>query len=72
MVVVDAQGGDAVNCPDCGEDMGDVHDTTYSNVNTGRAQKGEHTGNIYWCQKCEQHWLDDFLDGSKELHQWNG
>ena len=56
-------------CPNCGFDMGDPVDTTYSNIETKRASVGQHTGNIYWCDKCEVRWLDDFL--SLDIYQWS-
>jgi hypothetical protein len=57
-------------CPDCGLEMGDPVDTTYSNINTNRAFVGEHTGDIYYCEECEIRWLDDFLSG--ETVVWCG
>ena len=36
-----------LECPECGELIGDIHDTTYSNITTSRCIAGEHTGNIY-------------------------
>ena len=59
-----------VQCPECSNDMGDPVDTTYSNINTGRATVGQHTGDIYYCEKCEVNWLDDFL--SNRTIVWNG
>jgi hypothetical protein len=59
-----------MNCPDCGAEMGDPVDTTYSNVTTGRARVGQHTGDIYSCEKCELRWLDDFL--SQKVVVWHG
>lgn len=59
-----------MNCPDCGSDMGDPVDTTYSNTNTTRASVGQHTGDIYYCEKCEVHWLDNFLD--QKVVAWHG
>ncbi|OGO02706.1 MAG: hypothetical protein A2Y91_02055 [Chloroflexi bacterium RBG_13_54_8] len=44
-------------CPDCGADMGDPVDTTYSNMKTMRCSIGQHTGDIYSCEKCELRWL---------------
>ena len=36
-----------LDCPECGELIEDIHDTTYSNITTSRCRAGEHTGNIY-------------------------
>lgn len=49
-------------CPDCGNEMGDPVDTTFSNMHTDRAKPGQHTGDIYECEKCGQRWIDDFLN----------
>jgi hypothetical protein len=59
-----------MNCPDCGTDMGDPVDTTYSNVKTSRSCPGQHTGDIYSCEQCEIKWLDDFLSG--QTRPWHG
>lgn len=53
-----------MECPECGEEM-EQDDTTYSNVKTERAEIGQHTGNIYWCEKCETHWLENLLNGGQ-------
>lgn len=58
-----------MDCPDCGEPM-DLTDRTESNVTTKRAYPGQHTGDIYSCEKCETKWLDDFLDG--KVRSWHG
>ena len=66
-----ASGVDAIvvcPCPDCGEEMGDPVDTTFSNIHTDRAKPGQHTGDIYECEKCEQRWIDDFLNDV--FRQW--
>ena len=55
-----------LDCPECGELIEDIHDTTYSNVTTSRCRAGEHTGNIY---KCESVWIDNFLSG--EIEPWS-
>lgn len=57
-----------MNCPECDFEM-EQTDTTYSNINTSRAYKGQHTGDIYWCQNCEKHYIDDFLTGN--LEDWS-
>jgi len=61
---------DGLECPDCGGCM-EQNDTTYSNINTSRAKVGQHTGDIYFCQTCENHWLENFLNNSK-LERWSG
>lgn len=61
---------EGLECPDCGGCM-EQNDTTYSNVNTSRARIGQHTGNIYFCETCENHWLENFLNNSK-LERWHG
>lgn len=58
-----------MDCPACGNEMS-LHDTTYSNVSTKRAEIGQHTGDIYYCERCKEFWLDDFLSG--EIYQWRG
>lgn len=57
-----------MECPECGEDMGEPIDTTYSNTNTKRVTVGQHTGDIYRCEFCEIRWIDNFLSGRME--QW--
>jgi hypothetical protein len=59
-----------MNCPDCGSDMGDPVDTTYSNITTTRASVGQHTGDIYSCEECEIRWLDDCL--ARRVVVWHG
>lgn len=51
-------------CPECKTDIDDVHDTTYSNINTDRCNEGDHTGDIYRCDGCDSLWIDDFLTGT--------
>jgi len=55
-------------CPECNNEM-EIIDETYCNYNSPKANKGEHTGNIYRCDNCEQDYLDDFL--SSKLIIWN-
>lgn len=43
-----------------------ITDTTYSNINTERASEGQHTGDIYTCEDCEQHFVENFLTGNFE------
>jgi predicted RNA-binding Zn-ribbon protein involved in translation (DUF1610 family) len=57
-----------MQCLTCGKEI-EIDDTTYSNYNSLRANKGEHTGNIYWCENCEVFWIDNFLTGKVE--HWN-
>ena len=59
-----------MECPDCNEEMGDPVDTTRSNVETKRTKVGQHTGDIYRCEKCEIAWIDDFL--TQRMHVWCG
>jgi len=59
-----------MECPDCGIEMGDPVDTTFSNINTPRSKIGQHTGDIYSCEKCEVKWIDDFL--SQKVYPWHG
>ena len=60
-----------MDCPDCGKDMGEAHDKTYSN--TGKKYPGvdpNHTGDIYKCEDCECLWLDNFI--TKNIEKYNG
>ena len=56
-------------CPECKKEI-DLVDRTYSNMTTQRVRCGQHTGDIYLCDKCEISWIDNFLDG--KVHQWHG
>jgi len=56
-----------MECPECGKEM-TLHDSTYSNINTDRAKVGQHTGDIYSCEYCEQDYIDDFLISG--LYRW--
>lgn len=58
-----------IECLECGNEIEDIHDTTYSNITTSRCTAGEHTGNIYKCEKCGSVWVDNFLTG--EIHSWS-
>jgi primosomal protein N' len=51
-----------MNCPECDSTM-TYEESTRSNYKSNRADKGQWTGDIYWCHKCESHYLDDFLEG---------
>jgi uncharacterized protein with PIN domain len=57
-----------MECPDCNKEM-ELKDTTYSNCNTNRTYIGQYTGDIYYCEKCDQFFLDDFLTG--KLETWS-
>ena len=59
-----------MKCPDCNIEIEKVN-TTYSNMNTERAKIGQHTGNIYKCEQCENHYLENFLNNHK-LERWTG
>jgi hypothetical protein len=56
---------EGLSCPECSKAMEQV-DTTYSNTKTQRAEIGQHTGDIYFCEHCEQHYIDNLLSGSIE------
>lgn len=49
-----------MNCPICDKEI-EITDTTYSNIDIPRAKKGQHTGDIYWREDCQQHFIKDFL-----------
>lgn len=49
-----------MTCPECKREM-ELIDTTYSNYDSGRCQKGQHTGDIYECKDCEQLYIDSFI-----------
>jgi hypothetical protein len=38
-----------MTCPECKREM-ELIDTTYSNYDSGRCYKGQHTGDIYECK----------------------
>ena len=52
-------------CPECSKAMEQI-DTTYSNTKTSRVEVGQHTGDIYFCKHCEQHYIDNMLTGNIE------
>ena len=56
---------EGLECPECLKTMEQV-DTTFSNVKTNRTEVGQHTGDIYFCEHCEQHYIDNLLTGSVE------
>lgn len=57
-----------MNCPECNINMEQI-DTTYSNVETNRCKKDQHTGDIYRCQKCSELYIDNILSG--KLEPWS-
>ena len=60
--------GELIQCPSCLKEMPQV-DATYSNIKTNRAEIGQHTGDIYYCEHCEQHYIDNLL--SSKLETWS-
>jgi uncharacterized protein with PIN domain len=57
-----------INCPECKNELRFI-ESVYSNYNSGRAVKGEHTGDVYRCDTCEETYLDDFL--INQLYVWH-
>jgi len=57
---------DDIICLYCGKDM-EMVDSTTSNIKTDRAHVGQHTGNIWFCEDCEAHFIEDFLAGGEVL-----
>lgn len=51
-----------VNCCECGEELTEIHDTTYANYTSERTKQGQHTGDIYKCPECETCTIDDHLN----------
>ncbi len=49
-----------INCTDCNIEI-EKDDSAYSTVTTMRAYKGQHTGDIYFCESCQKYWIDNFL-----------
>ena len=60
--ITDYKDKDKFYCPEC-DSLLEFNDTTYSNIDTIRANIGQKTGDIYFCNKCESFWIDDYLDG---------
>ncbi len=56
---------EGLSCPECSKAIVQV-DTTYSNTKTSRAEVGQHTGDIYFCEHCEQHYIDNLITGNVE------
>ena len=46
-----------MDCPSCGNTC-DLEDSTISTIGANRGQK---TGDIYYCEKCEAYWLHNYL-----------
>ena len=57
-----------MKCPDCLNEMKQI-DTTYSNITTARVKIGEHTGDIYECDKCEKLFIYNYI-GNK-IDSWS-
>lgn len=55
-----------ITCTNCEKELSDMVDTTYSN--TG-ATCGQLTGEIYYCDECEVHVVDDHLNDIVRV--WN-
>ena len=58
-----------VKCPECNNIM-ELHDTLYSNITTERCKCGEHTGDVYKCEKCNILLVDNFLTGNLENYSF--
>lgn len=59
---------DMCKCFNCESELEEIHDTTYSNIETERCSVGQHTGDIYYCENCELMTIDCFLSGRQR--QW--
>lgn len=60
-----------MECVNCGEQLPDEpHDTTFCNYNSSRYSKGDHTGNIYHCENCEEYTIE-LVQESGKLETWN-
>lgn len=57
-----------IQCCNCDNELEEVHDTLYSNIDTSRCKDGDHTGDIYECKDCDILVVDDFLSSS--VYQW--
>lgn len=53
----------SIDCANCGEELNEIHDTTYANYTNDRVKNGQHTGDIYKCESCEALTIDDHLNG---------
>ena len=53
----------SIECANCGHEINsEPHDTTYANYTNDRVENGQHTGDIYKCEECEELTIDDFLN----------
>lgn len=59
-----------MNCPECGMEM-ELIDSTYCNYDSPRASKGQHTGDIYRCNNCEEDYINSFLDNELRIWDWS-
>lgn len=57
-----------MDCPVCNNEM-EFIEPVHSNYNSSRATKGQHTGDVYKCENCDEIYLDDFL--CNELRVFN-
>lgn len=58
-----------INCIHCGKELEEIVDTTTSNYNSDRTQKGQHTGDIYFCDDCEEYMIHDHLNNM--IREWD-
>lgn len=59
----------SVDCYHCGKEIEEISDTTFSNYDSGRCYKGQHTGNIYYCGHCESYTLECLITG--DIEPWS-
>lgn len=52
-----------IKCCECEEKLEEIIDTTYANYTNHRVNNGDHTGDIYYCEKCDLKIIDDSLNG---------
>jgi len=57
-----------MDCLNCKKEI-ELEDTTFSNINTDKVDKGDHTGDIYWCEHCQIYWIDNLTNG--KIEEWN-
>jgi hypothetical protein len=60
MIMIDEE----IECPDCRGCM-DIVDSTFS---TEVETMGQQTGDIYYCEECEQYYLNNFKEN--KLQEW--
>lgn len=53
----------SIKCCECGSELEEIVDTTYANYTNHRVNNGDHTGDIYDCEKCDCRIIDDKLNG---------